>query len=238
MLVVSVACQQKQQAKQKQMRDSVTLPVWDTTIARGGYKGYIDSFVQDGVTFRLIHHEGGFDGIVQKNINASWTDIFSLEKLSNGDDYDRLHDINGDGFPDLVVKYRWFSIVYFYSHDKKTYLLPPLDDYYNEWKLLDKNENIYCGESIGKGQEGNSALYTFKGNVPYYYYQLVYYPSPMADDQLNKIVLYKCANGEKDDTMRIKSIPLPGSKSLDNFNYFSFWNEFYKKRAGTKGWEE
>ncbi len=207
------------------------LPFWDSTMNHYREEGYIDTFSVNNNRFRVVldTSSSGDDVPVEKLVNGQWKKIFELYILSMHNDYDRKQDVNNDGFTDIIYSNRQWSEAYLFNKETGSFDTS-IVNLASEWTLIDTSHNIYCNTLNVKGDQGNSELYTFKGNKKIILYYLdfdreidsngaKYYP---------KMTLYKTDDLGKEHTIDV--IPIP--QNTDDFDYLTYWKSHYKKLLG------
>lgn len=201
--------------------EELHLPFWDSTIAHAGADGYVDTFSVNNCRFRIVHHDTLYDGIIEKYNEGRWIENITFESLGNHNDYDRTRDVNGDGYNDIILSWKWDTQVFLFNshfnHFEDDSLWLP-----DEWEMIDSTRKIFCNYwEHEKVSESHSELYTFKGNKLQVLFHLEFI-SDSDDEEIKKLVLFKVVNGNK---IKVKESPF----KEDDFDYVSYWEKNYKR---------
>jgi hypothetical protein len=211
------------------------LPYWAPGMSHTGEDGYIDTFAVAGNKFRIIHHDTLYDGIVEKYANNKWQTIIEFGNLGNHNDYHIDADVNGDGFKDIILDWRWYSQAYLYNKKTKSFDTDFVD-LSGEWSLLDTVRNIYCDNENIKGYEKKSELYTFNGNEKISLGVVEFEKTDGendGDEKMTKMMLYKYGS-IKQGKMLMSKTPLNAEAFGFEFDYIAYWKKRYKKLLGYK----
>ncbi|WP_300601303.1 hypothetical protein [Niabella sp.] len=187
-------------------------------MSKAGSIGYQDTFSLDHTTFRVLHHDTLYDGIVQKLDRSGWKDILRFEQLGNHNNYFTNKDLNADGFNDLCLEWKWDMDVFFYDPTQRSFRSKPLRLSY-DWHLLDKEKRLYCNYQQTKTASAVSEFYTIQ-NFDKTVLAHIEFRSMVSDDQvLDKAILFR------GQTMMGK---IAMNKDAE-FDYVKWWRDHYKK---------
>lgn len=207
----------------------ISLPYWDTTLWHSGSQGYKDTFSVAGASFRMIHNDTLFDGILEKFEKGNWVVQWIAGSLGRYNDYERTYDLNSDGYKDFIFYWRPYGEVYFFNPARNTFsdTVNCLID--RNWWLLESSRNIYYEVIEGKLISGKveSNLFTFNNTKRIDLLTLILH----YDED------YNITGGIVQTGYRriISRIPKPKEPaSLGDFNYPSFWKKQYKYIQGFK----
>lgn len=202
------------------------LSYWDTTISHASSQGYKDTFSVAGASFRLIHNDTTFDGMLEKFENGDWVVQWIAQVLGNHNDYDRTYDLNGDGYKDFIFYWKWFGEVHLFDPSKKTFSDTVNCQIERNWWLLDSARNIFYEVIQGKLMSGTveSNLFTFNKFKRIDLLSLdLNYDRDADDDIITGGML-------KDTANHIITRDVKPTKKTDvtEFDYYTFWKKQYK----------
>lgn len=203
---------------------------------------YLDTtIIQNNSIFKFwrgipdtVHTDNGQDTMKNKLLIERLTKlkdtILFADYIRDGDYY--VGDMNDDGFADFTTFYHDYDEIHFFNparnnFDAETVDMPNLS------AVVDPVRRIYCGyyDAMYGNRYPYSVLYKYKGNTPYFYYQLKFITIGEygENDSVTHINLVRFKNGNYDDTFFVKEIKTgkPG-----NFDYEKYWKQNYKKLLG------
>jgi hypothetical protein len=156
-----------------------------------------------------------------------WKDIIVFENLGNQNDYRIEDDVNGDGYNDICLLWKWHMEVFFYDAAKQDFITESMTPFPYTWKLLDATNNVYCNEQSGKTADAITDLYTFKGREPYFLYRMFMKVAFMYDKPgPDSLFLYKCIDGDVDKLTLVKKWE---DDPENPFNYETWWAAHYRE---------
>ncbi|GGH71029.1 hypothetical protein GCM10011379_29940 [Filimonas zeae] len=200
-------------------------------------QSYIDTFSENAHRFRLTFDTATFSATVEKrSANGTWQLQFLVEQVGNSYTYDHNTDVNGDGFTDFRLHYRsWTDYVYLFHPEKERYSDSVIAPFFQNQQLLDSSKKLYRGHLYARHNDGYSAIYTYHGYQPWYYYILRFSPVPGDLTTLGKVELYKCVRGNLDTVVKIRNIPFNHRQANEfYFNDSAFWARNYRSLLKTQ----
>lgn len=190
------------------------------------HSGWINTFETDGQQLRLR-----FDTGIKNDFKC-----YRIEQLQENtwktratmylckDEYS-IKDMNNDGYTDFVKHYHERNYIYFYNPQAKmlcdsSWVMPA------EYEIINKRNFLHFDfyEAMYGNPYPSSQLYTYKGIVPFFYYDLV-----LIDNDTNDIKylnLYRHRNGQYDDTVFVKTVRSGKNITLD---YKRYWQNNYRQ---------
>ncbi len=207
------------------------LPFWIRGMDHSGGNGYVDTFKIDNTQFRIIHQNELFDGALEALKNNQWNRVWEFETLSNNNDYDRIYDLDGDGFNDLIFYWKWWGEVHFFDTTTKTFSVTSNYNVSRGWEIIDTSKQICCDNDYGKLMHSpvSSTLFTFKNKkrIDLAEYSMTFDPDD--DDVIIVEGEVFLIMDSSDKSISIEKI-IPKKKiSLWDFDDAKFWKERYKK---------
>lgn len=200
------------------------LPFWTVDMPHASGKGYIDTFTIGESKLRIVHQNDKFDGIVEVNRNDKWYKVWQFENLGNQNDYDRTHDLNRDGYNDLIFQRKWSGDVHFFDVEKE-YFSPEVNCVIGEdWHELDSIAGLfYEVNAYNMTRPVTSTLFLIKKKARVDLASLTLtFDSNDENYAVKKAVLHLLNN---DTTEEIK---VPQNVTVDDFDYEAFWKERQK----------
>jgi len=201
------------------------LPYWDTSLSYNS-SAYEDTFSIHETGFRIIHPGNQSTFIVEKMDNENWVVQFDTENFENSVGYDRMKDLNLDGYNDLVVSGRKFGSVFFFNPAIKAFTYTPGCDIVTmDWWLIDTGRNWYA--EVYPKNTVVSNLFTFKG---FERVDLLRMEFDKGDNEmLANAFLYNAYNEQP-----LKKLKFTGEFDAYDFNYDSCWKKQFKYVPGFK----
>ncbi len=204
-----------------------SLPYYDTTMSKNGGDGYVDTFTVHNCSFRIVHHDTLYDGVVEKYKEGAWLRTMAFEVLGNHNGYDISRDLDGDGYKDLIFYWKWFGEVHFFDTLKNEFCDTVNCNIGKGWSVVDSANHIFCENEFGKLMHSpvHSNLFTFKNAKRIDIATLNIEYEPQEENMpITALDLYKEGNSKP-----VESITPGKNNGIDDFDTAAFWAARYKK---------
>jgi hypothetical protein len=199
-------------------------------------EGYVDSlnlrenlhnncslfFTVDKQDF-LIKNENKDSIFLYQKIKNSWEKQF---KVYANFELNRF-DFNLDGYPDFMDNNQREFEVYLYNPFKKCFSKKPFTVSV-ESGIIDSAKKIFYTHYMQISTNGESELFTIKGDTAYYLNGVSINGKTEQSDTIKILSLYKNINGDENNSKKIYS----QETNLDNwsFDYENFWRNYVKNK--------
>ncbi|MFL9483154.1 hypothetical protein ACI6Q2_10295 [Chitinophagaceae bacterium LWZ2-11] len=189
-------------------------------------KGFIDTFSIQNTFYRIRIYN--YDScLVEKYIEQRWMqDLFFVRNQWNQNRI--VKDINLDGYPDLAIEWRFQVEVHLYNPISKAFSKESHFSLTKDVTTADSTKKLFYDLRTAKIFEGGR-LYNLQNDTPYVYYRFIvdYYPNDENfTDSIHAVKLYRCKNGNEDDTVFMKQL---NPKDFIWYDSISFWRKNWKR---------